>query len=159
MPPLEERPWPWPGVWSRDVPSHRGVTTFNVVADHKPLVKNFDNRTLDGITNSCLFRLKQRTLPCTCRARTIMLLMQPPPLPQVQQMIYHWDCWACLTMWSPHTWLLSGTMLRSSCHLLVPSLKWDHDRRILRPPSASDWAQRTRGCVECFRRWPERFWV
>ena len=34
-----------------------------VVTDHKALVKIFGDRTLDEITNSRLFRLKQRTLP------------------------------------------------------------------------------------------------
>lgn len=34
-----------------------------VVTDHKPLVKIFGDRTLDEISNSRLFRLKQRTLP------------------------------------------------------------------------------------------------
>ena len=34
-----------------------------IVTDHKPLVKNFGDRTLDEITKSRLFRLKQRTLP------------------------------------------------------------------------------------------------
>ena len=34
-----------------------------VVTDHKPLVKIFGDRTLDEITNSRLFRIKQRTLP------------------------------------------------------------------------------------------------
>ena len=34
-----------------------------MVTDHKPLVKIFGDRTLDEITNTRLFRLKQRTLP------------------------------------------------------------------------------------------------
>ena len=34
-----------------------------IVTDHKPLIKIFGDRTLDEITNSRLFRLKQRTLP------------------------------------------------------------------------------------------------
>ena len=34
-----------------------------VVSDHKPLVRLFGDRTLDQITNSRLFSLKQRTLP------------------------------------------------------------------------------------------------
>ena len=34
-----------------------------VITDHKPLVKIFGDRTLDEISNSRLFRLKQRTLP------------------------------------------------------------------------------------------------
>ena len=34
-----------------------------VVTDHKQLVKIFGDRTLDEITNSRLFRIKQRTLP------------------------------------------------------------------------------------------------
>jgi len=34
-----------------------------VITDHRPLVKIFGDRTLDEITNSRLFRLKQRILP------------------------------------------------------------------------------------------------
>ena len=34
-----------------------------IVTDHKPLVKIFGDRTLDEISNTRLFRLKQRTLP------------------------------------------------------------------------------------------------
>ena len=40
-----------------------GCDDLLVVTDHKPLVKIFGDRTLDEITNSRLFRLKQRTLP------------------------------------------------------------------------------------------------
>ena len=40
-----------------------GCDDLTVVTDHKPLVKLFGDRTLDEITNSRLFRLKQRTLP------------------------------------------------------------------------------------------------
>ena len=40
-----------------------GCDDLIVVTDHKPLVKLFGDRTLDEITNSRLFRLKQRTLP------------------------------------------------------------------------------------------------
>ena len=41
----------------------QGCGSLLVVTDHKPLVKIFGDRTLDEISNSCLFRLKQRTLP------------------------------------------------------------------------------------------------
>ena len=41
----------------------QGRDNLVVVTDHKPLVKIFGDRTLDEITNSRLFRLKQRTLP------------------------------------------------------------------------------------------------
>lgn len=41
----------------------QGCDDLVVVTDHKPLVKIFGDRTLDEITNSRLFRLKQRTLP------------------------------------------------------------------------------------------------
>jgi len=41
----------------------RGCDDLFVVTDHKPLVKIFGDRTLDEISNSRLFRLKQRTLP------------------------------------------------------------------------------------------------
>jgi hypothetical protein len=41
----------------------QGCNSLIVVTDHKPLVKIFGDRTLDEITNSRLFRLKQRTLP------------------------------------------------------------------------------------------------
>ena len=34
-----------------------------IVTDHKPLIMIFSDRTLDEITNLCLFCLKQRTLP------------------------------------------------------------------------------------------------
>lgn len=40
-----------------------GCDNLTVVTDHKPLVKIFGDRTLDEITNTRLFRLKQRTLP------------------------------------------------------------------------------------------------
>jgi len=40
-----------------------GCDDLVVVTDHKPLVKIFGDRTLDEISNSSLFRLKQRTLP------------------------------------------------------------------------------------------------
>ena len=33
-----------------------------IVPNHKPLIKMFDDRTLEEITNTRLFRLKQRTL-------------------------------------------------------------------------------------------------
>ena len=40
-----------------------GCSNLLVVTDHKPLVRIFGDRTLDEITNTRLFRLKQRTLP------------------------------------------------------------------------------------------------
>ena len=40
----------------------QGCENLLVVTDHKPLVKIFGDRTLDEITNTRLFRLKQRTL-------------------------------------------------------------------------------------------------
>jgi hypothetical protein len=41
----------------------QGCDNLVVVTDHKPLVKILGDRTLDEITNTRLFRLKQRTLP------------------------------------------------------------------------------------------------
>ena len=41
----------------------QGCDNLVVVTDHKPLVRIFGDRTLDEITNTRLFRLKQRTLP------------------------------------------------------------------------------------------------
>ena len=41
----------------------QGCDDLLVVTDHKPLVKILGDRTLDEITNSWQFRLKQRTLP------------------------------------------------------------------------------------------------
>ena len=41
----------------------QGCEDLIIVTDHKPLVKIFGDRTLDEISNSRLFRLKQRTLP------------------------------------------------------------------------------------------------
>ena len=41
----------------------QGCSNLMVITDHKPLVKIFRDRTLDQITNTRLFRLKQRTLP------------------------------------------------------------------------------------------------
>ena len=41
----------------------QGCEHLMVVTDHKPLVKILGDRTLDEITNTRLFRLKQRTLP------------------------------------------------------------------------------------------------
>ena len=40
-----------------------GCDTLLCAVDHKPLVKVFGDRTLDEITNTRLFRLKQRALP------------------------------------------------------------------------------------------------
>lgn len=41
----------------------QGCDDLIIVTDHKPLVKILGDRTLDEITNTRLFRLKQRTLP------------------------------------------------------------------------------------------------
>ena len=41
----------------------QGCDNLVIVTDHKPLIKIFGDRALDEITNSRLFRLKQRTLP------------------------------------------------------------------------------------------------
>ena len=41
----------------------QGCKDLIVVTDHKPLVKIFGDRTLDEISNTRLFRIKQRTLP------------------------------------------------------------------------------------------------
>ena len=41
----------------------QGCEKLLVVTDHKPLVKIFGDRTLDEISNTRLFRLKQRSLP------------------------------------------------------------------------------------------------
>ena len=41
----------------------QGCDDLLIVTDHKPLVKILGDRTLDEISNSRLFRLKQRTLP------------------------------------------------------------------------------------------------
>ena len=41
----------------------QGCPNLIVVTDHKPLTKIFGDRTLDEISNTRLFRLKQRTLP------------------------------------------------------------------------------------------------
>ena len=41
----------------------QGCKDLRVITDHKPLVKVFGDRTLDEISNTRLFRLKQRTLP------------------------------------------------------------------------------------------------
>lgn len=45
----------------------QGCSDLLVVTDHKPLTKIFGDRTLDEISNTRLFRLKQRTLPWTFR--------------------------------------------------------------------------------------------
>ena len=45
----------------------QGCPNLLVVTDHKPLTKIFGDRTLDEITNTRLFRLKQRTLPWNFR--------------------------------------------------------------------------------------------
>ena len=41
----------------------QGCDNLVSATDHKPLTKIFGDRTLDEISNSRLFRLKQRTLP------------------------------------------------------------------------------------------------
>ena len=41
----------------------QGCNDLLIVTDHKPLVKILGDRTLDEISNSRIFRLKQRTLP------------------------------------------------------------------------------------------------
>ena len=41
----------------------QGCNNLLVATDHKPLVKLFNDKTLDEISNTRLFRLKQRTLP------------------------------------------------------------------------------------------------
>ena len=41
----------------------QGCNDLLVVTDHKPLVKIIGDRTLDDISNTRMFRLKQRTLP------------------------------------------------------------------------------------------------
>ena len=64
MRPSKERPWPWPGAWSKKKRYFtQGCDNLVVVTDHKPLVKIFGDHTLAEITKSSLFRLKQRTLP------------------------------------------------------------------------------------------------
>ena len=40
-----------------------GCSDLLVVTDHKPLLRIFNDRTLDEIPNTRLFRIKQRTLP------------------------------------------------------------------------------------------------
>ena len=40
-----------------------GCSNLTVITDHKPLVKIYRDRRLDGIRNTRLVRLKQRTLP------------------------------------------------------------------------------------------------
>ena len=51
-------------VWGLEQTKYftQGCEKLLVVTDHKPLVKVFGDRTLDEITNTRLFRLKQRTL-------------------------------------------------------------------------------------------------
>ena len=41
----------------------QGCLDLVVVTDHKPITKLFGDRTLDEIENTCLFCLKQCTLP------------------------------------------------------------------------------------------------
>ncbi|MEL6802241.1 MAG: DDE-type integrase/transposase/recombinase, partial [Bacteroidota bacterium] len=51
-------------VWGLEQTKYftQGCEKLLVVTDHKPLVRVFGDRTLDEITNTRLFRLKQRTL-------------------------------------------------------------------------------------------------
>ncbi len=41
----------------------QGRNDLLIITDHKPFIKVMGDQTLDEIPNSCLFRLKQRTLP------------------------------------------------------------------------------------------------
>ena len=52
-------------AWSLEQTKYftQGCTKLIVVTDHKPLVKILGDRTLDEISNTRIFRLKQRTLP------------------------------------------------------------------------------------------------
>ena len=52
-------------VWGLEQTKYftQGCSNLLVVTDHKPLKKIFGDRTLDEISNTRLFRLKQRTLP------------------------------------------------------------------------------------------------
>ena len=52
-------------VWGLEQTKYftQGCPSLIVVTDHKPLTKIFGDRTLDEITNTRLFRLKQKTLP------------------------------------------------------------------------------------------------
>ena len=51
-------------VWGLEQAKYftQGCDNLVVITDHKPLVKIFGDRTLDEITNTRLFRFKQRTL-------------------------------------------------------------------------------------------------
>ena len=61
-PPVFQTAAPGNGESHWPVPASR-CDNLVIVTDHKPLIKIFGDRTLDEITNSRLFRLKQRTLP------------------------------------------------------------------------------------------------
>ena len=52
-------------AWGLEQTKHftQGCDDLLVVTDHKALVKILGDRTLDEITNTRLFRIKQRTLP------------------------------------------------------------------------------------------------
>ena len=52
-------------VWGLEQTKYftQGCPNLLVVTDHKPLTKIFGDRTLDEISNTRLFRLKQKTLP------------------------------------------------------------------------------------------------
>ena len=68
--PAEQRYAPVEGealavAWSLEQTKYftQGCTKLIVVTDHKPLVKILGDRTLDEISSTRIFRLKQRTLP------------------------------------------------------------------------------------------------
>ena len=72
----------------------QGCDDLVVVTDHKPLVKILGDPTLDEISNSRLFRLKQRTLPwrfrvAHCQAPATTPLMQPQGTPPLQGVKTH----------------------------------------------------------------------
>ena len=52
-------------VWGLEQTKYftQGCPNLQVITDHKPLTKIFGDRTLDEISNTRLFRLKQKTLP------------------------------------------------------------------------------------------------
>ena len=82
----------------------QGCDNLVVITDHKPLVKIFGDRTLDEITNSRLFRLKQRPFPGastsnTCLAKPTTPLMQRSGTLHrpVQKIVPPLECPASLT--------------------------------------------------------------
>ena len=60
---LKEKPLQWRGLLSKHNISPKDVTISSSLLTTKLLVKISGNRTLDEISNSGFFRLKQRTLP------------------------------------------------------------------------------------------------